>query len=243
MQAITPYLYDLHQVLTPPWDDTILILVAIVCGVIVGFERESKNKPAGLRTVSLICVGSTIFTLASILMASGSTADRGRIAAQIVTGIGFLGAGAIIREHGTIVGLTTGATIWTVSAIGVLIGTGYAAAGLALTLIVLGMLRGVTFLEHLLLGACRFQRCRVVYDASDGKTRLRLLRILDEFNVPDHAWLVMKEDGIEEMHIECCDVHRAHRLLLAELADVPDVKAIHHALAPGDLKTVGRHVG
>ncbi|HOW72397.1 MAG TPA: MgtC/SapB family protein [Phycisphaerae bacterium] len=242
MNAIRPYLFDLHRVLTPPWDDTVLILVAIVCGVIVGFERESKNKPAGLRTVSLICVGSTIFTLASILMASGSAADRGRIAAQIVTGIGFLGAGAIIREHGTVVGLTTGATIWTVSAIGVLIGTGYAVGGLILTLIVVAMLRGVTVLERFLLGACHYQHCRVVYDPADGKTRLRLLRILDEFGVPDCAWLIEKEDRLEAMHIECCDRHHTHRLLLAELADAPGVKAVRHAFAPGEMKGADRHV-
>ena len=116
------------------------MLCSVTCGILVGLERRARQKPAGLRTVSLICVGSTIFTIASILIAGDSGADRARIAAQVVTGVGFLGAGAIIREQGTVHGLTTGATIWTVAAIGVLIGIGHAAGGLAVTLIGLGML-------------------------------------------------------------------------------------------------------
>jgi putative Mg2+ transporter-C (MgtC) family protein len=129
----------LHNVFRRRVAGTILILCSIVCGTLIGLERRARHKPAGLRTVTLICVGSTIFTLASILIASDPVrgGDPGRIAAQVVTGIGFLGAGAIIRERGQVMGLTTGATIWVTAAIGVLIGAGYAAAGLAITGIVL----------------------------------------------------------------------------------------------------------
>lgn len=131
---------DLHQVLPLPLAGVVLVVTSMICGTLIGWERRSRHKPAGLRTMALICVGSTIFTLASLLMGDDPTADRGRIAAQVVTGVGFLGAGAIIREGMTVIGLTTGATIWTTAAIGVLIGTGYAAGGLGLTLLVLGML-------------------------------------------------------------------------------------------------------
>ena len=140
METILPYLGDLHQVLPPPAAGVVLVLCSILCGTLVGLERESRDKPTGRRTMMLIAVGSTIFTLASILVAEGSFADRGRIAAQVVTGVGFLGAGAIIRDRGSVRGLTTGATIWTVSAIGVMIGAGYAAAGLMLTLLVVAVL-------------------------------------------------------------------------------------------------------
>ncbi len=140
MMASIDWCGDLYKVLPMPLCCLVLVVCAIFCGTLIGLEREHRSKPAGVKTVSLICVGSTIFTIASILIAGEAGADRGRIAAQVVTGIGFLGAGAIIREHGTVIGLTTGATIWVVSAIGVLIGAGYPTGGAAMTVVVLGLL-------------------------------------------------------------------------------------------------------
>lgn len=123
------------------------MLVSLVCGAAVGAERERQDKPAGLRTVTLICLGSTIFTLLSFDGAFGG-ADPSRIAAQVVTGVGFLGAGAIIRERGSIVGLTTAATIWVVAAIGMVVGAGYALSGLALAVLVPLSLVVLTRLER-----------------------------------------------------------------------------------------------
>jgi putative Mg2+ transporter-C (MgtC) family protein len=142
------YLGDLYKVFSFPVAATILVLCSMTCGTMLGWEREKRHKPAGLRTVALICVGSTIFTIASILIAADHPADRGRVAAQIVTGIGFLGAGAIIREQGNVVGLTTGATIWTTAAIGLLVGAGYAVGGIVVTLLVLFMLSILQFGER-----------------------------------------------------------------------------------------------
>lgn len=116
---------------------------AILCGGIIGLEREFSHKPAGLRTNILICTGAMLFTIASLSVA-GSEGDPGRIAAQVVTGVGFLGAGTIIQSRGSVIGLTSAATIWTVSAIGILIGLErYAAAGqiTVCVLIVLWVLR------------------------------------------------------------------------------------------------------
>lgn len=96
--------------------------MAILVGGIIGAEREFRDKAAGFRTIILITVGSTLFTIFSINMDPGLT--RTRIAANIVTGIGFLGAGAIVREHGRIGGLTTAATIWLSAALGMGIGAG-----------------------------------------------------------------------------------------------------------------------
>ena len=98
------------------------LLLATALGAIVGYQRERANKPAGLRTHTLICVGAALFTVASIYGFGG--ADPARIAAGIVTGIGFLGAGAIIRTREHLVGLTTAATIWSVAAIGLAAGAG-----------------------------------------------------------------------------------------------------------------------
>ncbi len=223
MSDLLVYLGDLHRVMEPAWASTTLILVAVVCGTVVGLEREARNKPAGLRTVSLICVGSTVFTLVSILIASGVPADRGRIAAQVVTGVGFLGAGAIIRDHGAILGLTTAATIWVVSAIGVLIGAGYAAGGLALTLIVVVMLTGERVFDRLVHGPCRYARCRVTYRPENGKTRLHLRHVLDEFQIQSAEWSSSPQGDAEVADIRYCHVHRNHRDVLHKLANLSAV--------------------
>ena len=99
-------------------------IVATICGVIIGIDRELKQKAAGVRTFILICVGCAIFTSISTLMSDGTTYDPTRIIGQIITGIGFLGASVVIRNDDKIVGVTTAAFIWCVSAIGVLAGLG-----------------------------------------------------------------------------------------------------------------------
>jgi len=100
------------------------LLLATALGAIIGYQRERAGKPAGLRTHVLICLGAALFTIAS-LYAFGAGADPARIAAGIVAGIGFLGAGAIIRrDEGLVAGLTTAATIWAVAGIGLAVGAG-----------------------------------------------------------------------------------------------------------------------
>lgn len=100
-----------------------LVLAVFVAGLI-GLERETHGRPAGLRTHVLVCLGSALFTLCSFIVAKNGGSDPGRITAQIVTGIGFLGAGTIIHQGSVVRGLTTAASIWTVAAIGVGIGIG-----------------------------------------------------------------------------------------------------------------------
>jgi putative Mg2+ transporter-C (MgtC) family protein len=101
------------------------LLLATAVGAMLGLEREVRFKAAGLRTHVLIALGSTVFTLMSYEIASDAQgADPGRIAAQILTGIGFLGAGAIMRTDGSIHGLTTAATVWVNAALGVAVGAG-----------------------------------------------------------------------------------------------------------------------
>jgi putative Mg2+ transporter-C (MgtC) family protein len=103
-------------------ENLIKLGMAILIGGVLGAEREFRDKAAGFRTLILITVGSTLFTIFSLMMDPGNTQTR--IAANVVTGIGFLGAGAIIREHGRVGGLTTAATIWLSAALGMGIGAG-----------------------------------------------------------------------------------------------------------------------
>lgn len=116
----------------------IRLLLAAVFGAVVGYERRSADKPAGLRTLSLVAVGSALFTIISTF--GFETADQSRVAAQIVTGVGFLGAGTILRSGVAVSGLTTAATIWATAAIGMAVGSGMyiaSASGTALILIIL----------------------------------------------------------------------------------------------------------
>jgi putative Mg2+ transporter-C (MgtC) family protein len=104
-------------------EDLAKILLAVLIGGLIGAEREYRAKAAGFRTIILICVGATLFTILSIELGKG--VDTTRIAASIVTGVGFLGAGAIIRGAGGIAGLTTASTIWLAAALGMGIGGGF----------------------------------------------------------------------------------------------------------------------
>ena len=122
------------------------LLIAILAGGGIGLERELRNKPAGLRTNILICVGSALLMDLSIGIA-GASGDPGRIAAQVVTGIGFIGAGTILHTRGTITGLTSAATIWVVAAIGLTAGAGYHFEALAATATVMLVLRGMGWIE------------------------------------------------------------------------------------------------
>ena len=146
----------MHLVLSipslPGWDAFLRLLVAGLLGAAIGFERELRDREAGIRTHLLVSLGSALFTIVSaygfheFLVSGGNVvrADPSRIAAQIVTGIGFLGAGAIIREGLSVRGLTTAATLWVVAAIGMACGAGYywpAAAAAVLTLFALWPLR------------------------------------------------------------------------------------------------------
>ncbi len=102
----------------------IRVFLSLLLGGIIGFERELDNEPAGIRTHMLVCLGATLFTVISISIATTS-ADSTRIAAGIVSGIGFLGAGAIFRGQDRIKGLTTAADLWVLAAIGMAVGVGY----------------------------------------------------------------------------------------------------------------------
>lgn len=119
------------------------LVVAAILGSAVGMEREIQGKSAGLRTNALICVGACLFTQLSIALTGPGAGDPSRVAAQIVTGVGFIGAGTIMRGRGSVTGLTTAATIWLVAAVGMAVGAGWimeAAGATLLTLVVLSVL-------------------------------------------------------------------------------------------------------
>lgn len=127
-------------------EDMVAMIVSIICGGAIGFEREYKNKSAGFRTIILISLGSTIFTIVS----QHGVGTDDRISANIITGIGFIGAGVIFKDKISVRGLTTAAVIWTSAAIGMTTGIGYHALALCLTIITLGVLLMVTKVEKMI---------------------------------------------------------------------------------------------
>jgi putative Mg2+ transporter-C (MgtC) family protein len=123
----------------------ILVTTAVFLGGLVGYDRERKHKSAGIKTNILICLGACLYTVVSILnqKMTSAPADPSRIAAQVVSGVGFLGAGAILRGNGGVIGLTTAATIWVVAAIGVTVGSGYPLFAILVTITTLVVLKMV----------------------------------------------------------------------------------------------------
>ncbi|GIU41842.1 MgtC/SapB family protein [Shewanella algidipiscicola] len=120
---------------------------AIICGVIIGLERQLRGKPVGIRTSALIVVGTYIFIAASMAI-STSISDPSRIIGQVVTGIGFLGAGVMLAKEGVVVGVTSAAAIWALAAIGVCIAVIDPLVAIKLSLVVVAILYGVDVLEE-----------------------------------------------------------------------------------------------
>jgi len=125
------------------------LLLAVLLGGAIGIERELKGKPAGLRTNVLICIAAVLFTMLSIRLSQGR-GDPGRLAAQILTGVGFIGAGTILHTRGAVTALTSAATIWVVTAIGIALGSGAYVEALGATVLVMLVLAGLGRFEDLL---------------------------------------------------------------------------------------------
>lgn len=128
------------------YKDLVSVAISIVCGGIIGFEREFRNKSTGFRTIVLICLGSTLFTIVSRY---GDGSDD-RISANIITGIGFIGAGVIFKDKLSVLGLTTAAVIWVTAAIGMAAGIGYYGIALIFTALTFIILSFVTRVERLI---------------------------------------------------------------------------------------------
>ncbi len=220
---LQPWLGDIHAVVGPQWAGILSTAAAVVCGGLIGLERQRARKPTGLRTLVLICLGSAIFTQASILIIGDHIGDRARVAAQVVSGIGFLGAGAIIRERGLLVGVTTAAGIWATAAVGVVLGTGHLAAGLFFTLLILATLGAAGAIDRVVLGRCRIERLKLVLGDESGKTLLRIQSILDSFPHDVKSGPATHEDGRVVIRIDCCAAHREHRGFLGGLVELPGV--------------------
>jgi len=169
----------------PLVDVVIRILVAAVLGGAIGLEREIREHTAGFRTHILVSVGAAAFTLASSYGLENTGFDPNRISAQVVTGIGFLGAGAIIRYGVSVRGLTTAASLWTVAAVGLLTAQGFFSAALVTTAVVIMSLYLLRMMED-----------RVLYRFIGATAKVRV-----QFRRPGYASLAQLVDALQQMRV------------------------------------------
>lgn len=214
------------------WLDVLLrVGVAAGLGGAIGIERELRDREAGFRTHVLVSVGAALFTLVSAYawddfgFGDGATFDPTRIAAQIVTGIGFLGAGAIIRQGLSVRGLTTAATLWVVAAIGMASGVGYYSGAVIVTATVLFALWPLRFVAQ------RFERPhrrRLLVDVRQRRRAAPVLAALEEFGIDVKSFELEKADHATRLEV-VVELPRAVReeevlLRLGELDEVAGVR-------------------
>ena len=180
------------------WDALLRLSIAAGLGAAVGFERELRDREAGIRTHLLVSLGSALFTIISaygfheFLVGGGAIvrADPTRIAAQIVTGIGFLGAGAIIRDGLSVRGLTTAATLWVVAAVGMACGAGYYWPAVAATVLTIVALWPLRFLAYRTIERIKPEENRLTVELTEGQPISPFLATLDDvrlFELTDEA--------------------------------------------------------
>ena len=200
------------------------LALAAVLGGALGLERELKGKPAGLRTNTLICMGATLFTILSSRLAPPG-GDSGRVAAQVVTGIGFLGAGTIIHASGTVTGLTSAATIWLAAAVGMAVGCRAYLVALGTTALAMVVLEGLRSVENVVAAhASRmhlFVRARQEPGVVTGVEQLlRASGLLVE------TCHVRREGDDVLLEIDLRGPRRAHDPARLALLDHPGVRAV-----------------
>jgi putative Mg2+ transporter-C (MgtC) family protein len=170
------------------WAEVLLrVSLAAALGGAIGVEREIREREAGLRTHMLVSVGAALFTLVSAYAwsdfhfsnASGVTFDPTRVAAQVVTGVGFLGAGAIIRQGLSVRGLTTAATLWVVAAIGMASGAGYYSAAAITTVLVLFSLWPLRILAYRIMPRLRPEEGRLEVELRPGATTVSIVEAVE----------------------------------------------------------------
>lgn len=155
----------------------IRVILAILVGGVIGYERESKNRPAGFKTHILVCLGAAVISMMQIYdieytiklinerseLSNALKADVGRLGAQVISGIGFLGAGTIIHDKGSVKGLTTAASLWTVGCIGLAAGKGYYSLSIISALSVIIILAFLTKFENMFREKCTAVRFQIDY--------------------------------------------------------------------------------
>ncbi|HYC77937.1 MAG TPA: MgtC/SapB family protein [Planctomycetota bacterium] len=219
-----------RDLVPPPWAPALLALTAAAAGAVVGIERERRDKAAGLRTLVLVAVGASTFVEVSMLL-STDRGDPARVAAQVVSGVGFLGAGVILQHRGLVTGATTAASIWVTASIGMLAGAGYASGAVGIALLARFVLGALHWWEKAMARRLPAEGWRLRLRDDGGKGRVRFERILLDHHVsPKGVSWTASDDGSEfwaELTLRL--PARRSRELLDAAASLEEVREIRPA--------------
>ena len=223
--------------MNPGWVEICLRLAcAMLVGLVIGTEREYTHRPAGMRTHILVALGACVVSITGELLFHhysllGSTADPARLSAQVITGVGFLGAGTIMREGATVKGLTTAASVWTVACLGIAAGFGYYAIALAGMVFMLVTLTILELLQHHLPGRKAPHEDYALETADVSAT----LTLINELSIAHRAHLrhilaKKQEDGTTQITFETefhgISCRKRQERFFAELAAAPVIDGI-----------------
>ena len=210
------------------------LLSAAVCGGIIGFERGLKGRPAGLKTFSLVCIGATMVMLTNeyiILYISGGNGDTARMAAQVISGIGFLGAGTImVTGSNQVKGLTTAAALWVTAALGITIGSGFYFGAIVGTLIVCGSSGLYALFDQIIIGNSRYMK--ICIEGSDENFMIRLLDFFSEKQIhiksltrkSEYKWYKKDMCAIIELDFE---KRQKHQIIIEEIRTIEGIRFVH----------------
>jgi putative Mg2+ transporter-C (MgtC) family protein len=201
------------------------LLVACVLGAAVGLEREFSRKAAGVRTNLLICMGAAFFTLLSAVLAGDANPDKGRVASNIVQGVGFLGAGLILHNRSRVSGLTSAASIFVVASIGMACGAGLYAAAIVAAIIVIVALELVGLLER----RANLKAYPLVYEARGSDQTRMLESILDAMDKASQRLTGVDRDAIGELQrvtFALSATKKQHERLREKLLGRPGIDAL-----------------
>lgn len=201
-------------------------LGAIFSGIVVGKEREKAQKAAGLRTFAMVALGSCVFTLSSrMIIDEDLPMDGARIPAQIVSGVGFLGAGAVFRSGRVINGLTTAAGIWATAAVGLVFGLGFFLFGICVTFMIFVLLWIPSYLDKRTLSIHEQEQFLIHIDNKNGKGAILMNEIFMDWGQSKEI-LISKDEDVQIWRTEVSRSYRLHQRFLNELARLPYVVKI-----------------
>jgi putative Mg2+ transporter-C (MgtC) family protein len=212
------------------------LVLAAILGGIIGIEREMRDKPAGLRTNILICVGSTLFMSISAKVAQMLGGDPTRIAAQIISGIGFLGAGAVLHSHGFVLGLTTAATIWVVAGVGMALGSGLYLVAVFTTGMSLITLYFLSFIEDKIQGRKSYSYALIVTDLNQALASIN--RVLQESSVAAASFNFKKKAGHYRVWFNLLVPRETNLKIIQRLSEIPEITQVETGSSAHDLATV-----
>jgi putative Mg2+ transporter-C (MgtC) family protein len=217
------------------------LILAAILGGIIGIERQIRDKPAGLRTNILICVGSTLFMSISTKVAQLLGGDPTRIAAQIISGIGFLGAGAVLHSHGFVLGLTTAATIWVVAGVGMALGSGMYLVAIFTTLMSLATLYLLAIIEDKIQGRKAYSYSLVVTDLNQALTSIN--KALEDSSVSAASFNFKKKAGHYRVWFTLFIPRDKNLKIIRRLSEIPEITQVETGSAARDLAVLAGQSG